>query len=423
MVVLTDDQRDKGTMGVMDRTMRLFRSSGVRFSRAFTPTPVCCPARASVFTGQYVHNHELFTNGEKDLPQFETVQRYLDDSGYKTGIFGKYLNAWEIEDNPPHFDRWSIFKNSSHVYGETSWNQHGDIRNIVEYPTDYIQKQASRFLRNFAEKNDRKPWFLFLAPPNPHLPAKPDRIHEETYVGTWKPSPAAREKDRSDKPPYVRKRVSGERRTRRIARRMKRSLLSADDLVRNVARQLKRLDETRNTLFIFASDNGFLWSEHGMLGSLRSKANPYTESVEVPLLMRWPKEISGFSTDGRFASLLDIAPTILDAAGLQTESGRPMDGRSLLDKSWSRDKMFMEFYPTKKSQIPQWKAVRTDRYQYVEYYNNRGRVSFREYYNMQKDPWQLVNRFKDGKPKNDPNKRKLRRQIKRLRNCAGNECP
>ena len=141
LVILTDDQRERGTMGVMDRTTRLFREAGVRFSRAFTPTPVCCPARATVFTGQYVHNHELFTNGERDLPQFETVQRYLDESGYKTGIFGKYLNAWNIEEDPPHFDKWSIFKNSSQVYGTTSWNEQGDVKDIVEYPTDYMHSR------------------------------------------------------------------------------------------------------------------------------------------------------------------------------------------------------------------------------------------------------------------------------------------
>lgn len=422
VVVLTDDQRATGTMDVMDRTRHLFLRSGIRFSRAFTPTPVCCPARATVFTGQYVHNHGVLTNGEDDLPQLETVQRYLDEAGYNTGIFGKYLNAWEIEEDPPHFDRWSIYKNSSAVYGETEWNEQGDVKNIVEYPTDYVARQASLFLENFAENKDREPWFLFLAPPNPHLPATPERIHGETNVGKWKPSPAASETDVSDKPPYVNKRSSGEHRTRKLVRRQRRSLLSVDDLVGSVAAQLKRLDEDRNTLFIFASDNGFLWTEHGMLGSLRSKANPYTDSVRVPLYVRWPEESLGPSTDSRMASLVDVAPTILHAAGLETDPGMPMDGQSLL-KKWSRNEILLEFFPTKKSKIPRWNSVRTDDYQYVEYYGADGGITFREYYDLQGDPWQLVNLFGDGKPANDPGKKKLSKTIKRLGNCAGLGCP
>jgi arylsulfatase A-like enzyme len=423
LVVLTDDQRDRGTMGLMNKTTRLFKDGGVRFSRAFTTTPVCCPARASVFTGQYVHNHELFTNGEKDLPQFETVQRYLDDAGYKTGIYGKYLNAWEIEENPPHFDKWSIYKNSSAVYSETNWNDQGDIKNVIEYPTDYIGTKARRFLNNFAEKKDRKPWFLFLAPPNPHLPAKIDRIYEDTYVGRFKSNPATREKDRSDKPHYVRKRSSGRKRTRRIVKRQRRSLLSVDEMIGDLKKRLNKLDETRNTLVIFASDNGFLWAEHKMLGSLRSKANPYSESIRVPIYVRYPRKFSNFNVDDRFVSIVDIAPTILDAARLHTDPGLPMDGKSLLRRTWDRKQMFMEFYPTRKSQIPLWKSIRTTKYQYVEYYHDDGDIAFREYYDMKKDPWQLENLFKDGKPGNDPEKKPLERKIKRLRDCVANECP
>ena len=190
-----------------------------------------------------------------------------------------------------------------------------------------------------------------------------------------------------------------------------------------LADHLKRLDEKRNTLIIYASDNGFLWSEHGMLGSLRSKANPYTDSVGVPIYMRWPREITRFSVDNRIASIVDIGPTILDAARLHTDPGLPMDGKSLLNKDWDRRQMFMEFYPTRKSQIPEWKSVRTDAYQYVEYYHDNGNIAFREYYDMKKDPWQLVNLFKDGKPRNDPGKKWLEKRIKRFRDCVDNECP
>lgn len=410
-------------MGVMKETRRLFADSGVAFKNAFATTPVCCPSRATVFTGQYVHNHGLLTNGESDLPQSETIQRYLDNAGYQTGIFGKYLNAWDIEDNPPHFDKWAVYKNSSQVYGRTTWNVRGNLSQISDYPTRFIQRRAVGFLKNYTEERDAKPWFMFLAPPNPHLPAKPEPKYKDAKVPDFDPNPAVKERNRKDKPPYVRKRSSSQRRARKISRRQLRSLLSVDHLVKRVTGRMDRLRETRNTLVFYLSDNGFLWSEHKLLGSLRSKQNPYSDSVQVPMFMRWPKKIGRSHSDGRYVSTVDVAPTIMHAASLHTDPGHPMDGRSLLRNSWNRRKVFLEFYPTRKGKIPQWKSVRTPKFQYVEYYDDGGKVSFREYYNMKKDVWQLKNVFKDGNPSNDPNETKLENKIDRFEDCVGNGCP
>ena len=423
LVVLTDDQRDRGTMGVMKETRRLFRDGGVSFENAFATTPVCCPSRATVFTGQYVHNHGLLTNGESDLPQEETVQRYLNNAGYQTGIFGKYLNTWDIEDRPPHFDKWAIYKNSSQVYGRTTWNVRGKLTEVSDYPARFIQRRAVGFLRNHTEERDRKPWFMFLAPPNPHLPAKPDRKHRKADVPKFNGNPASKEKSRRDKPPYVRARSSSQRRARKISRRQLRSLLSVDRLVKRVTGRMERLDETRNTLVFFLSDNGFLWSEHKILGSLRSKQNPYTDSVQIPMFLRWPKKIGRFRSDERYVTTVDVAPTIMHAASLRTDPGHPMDGRSLLRRSWNRRKVFLEFFKTPRGKVPQWKSIRTPKYQYVEYYDDSGNVSFREYYDMKNDWWQLRNMFNDGDPLNDPNETKLGNKIDRFEDCVGNGCP
>lgn len=423
LVVLTDDQRDRGTMGVMKETRRLFEDSGVDFSNAFSTTPVCCPSRATVFTGQYAHNHGVLTNGESDLPQSETIQRYLNKAGYQTGIFGKYLNAWGIEDSPPHFDKWAMFKNSSRVYGQTTWNVRGNLMEISDHPARFIQRRAVGFLKNYTEEQDGKPWFMFLAPPNPHLPAKTEKKYKDAEVPEFNPNPAVKEKNRKDKPPYVRKRSSSQRRARKISRRQLRSLLPVDDLVKRITGRMERLDETRNTLVFYLSDNGFMWSEHKMLGSLRSKQNPYADSVQIPMFLRWPKKIGKSRSDARYVSTVDVAPTIMHAANLHTDPGHPMDGRSLLRRSWNRRKVFLEFFPTPKVKIPQWKSVRTPKYQYVEYYDDDGEVSFREYYDMKNDVWQLRNVFKDGDPSNDPNETRLSNRIDRFEDCVGNGCP
>ena len=127
LVIVTDDQRATETLGVMEATRRLFMKRGRRDKNAFTTTPVCCPARASIFTGQYAHNHGVKENGEmQNLVQEHTVQRYLHDNGYRTSIFGKYGNGWSVRRDPPHFDRWATFSSSSTHYRNGVWNVNGD---------------------------------------------------------------------------------------------------------------------------------------------------------------------------------------------------------------------------------------------------------------------------------------------------------
>ena len=107
LVVMTDDQRASGTLDVMPRTRRLIGGHGTSFLEAHATTPQCCPSRASFFTGLYVHNHGVFNNHvPRRLDQARTVQRALRLRGYRTAIFGKYLNSWIR--NPPHFGTWSI---------------------------------------------------------------------------------------------------------------------------------------------------------------------------------------------------------------------------------------------------------------------------------------------------------------------------
>ena len=102
LVIITDDQR--ASMSFMPQTVEWLQRGGTRFSRAFATTPLCCPSRASIFTGQYAHNHGVRLNHDAEkLNQEETIQRYLQDAGYRTAIVGKYLNEWDLSRDPPYF--------------------------------------------------------------------------------------------------------------------------------------------------------------------------------------------------------------------------------------------------------------------------------------------------------------------------------
>lgn len=423
LIILTDDQR-VGTMDAMPATLRRFAHQGTTFPHAFATTPLCCPSRSSIFTGRYAHNHAVQSNARHapdSLDQETTVQRYLQDAGYRTALFGKYLNLWPVVDDPPHFDRWAIISPSHHsngYYGGT-WNVEGTVHTIDRYSTDFIADEGVRFITG-QEASDDQPWFLELAVYAPHLRAVPEPEYADAPVPRFHASPALRESDRSDKPPYVRRSTPAEIGGIRATRRKElRTLMSVDDLATRIFRTLGATDELDQTLAFFLSDNGFLWGEHG----LRAKTHAYEPSIRIPFYMRWPGSVQAGSVDERFVANIDIAPTILAAVGVPQDPATPMDGRSLLDPAWTRDRILTEFWRLQRVETPSWVSLRTRTYHYIQYYRTDGSVAFREYYDLTQDPWELTNLLRDGDPGNDPALAPLEAQLAADRACAGVACP
>ena len=422
LIILTDDQRASGTMSVMPETRRVFRTNGTEFTHAFATTPLCCPSRASIFTGRYAHNHGVKNNESAGLlDQESTVQRYLGEAGYRTAFFGKYFNSWPIRTDPPYFDRWAVFPNSGLVSAGTDWNVNGAVRAVQTYSTDYIADRAVRFLGG-TEGSDDRPWLMYVSTAAPHVPARPESDHAEAPVGYWSGNPAVFERDRSDKPPFVRDRSITLEKVRMVRRNQLRSLMSVDDLVERVFATLEKLDDKENTLAFFMSDNGFLWGEHGLYAQGSQKRSPYKPSVKLPLFMRWPGRVEAGAARNRLAANIDVAPTILGAAGLDPDRSYPMDGIPL-DADRPRRRLLLEHY-VDPGRIPEWAATYTHEYEYVEYYGDDGSTpTFREYYDLESDPWQLDNLLFDRDPANDPDIARIAEQLDADRRCVGAACP
>ena len=421
LVIMTDDQRHDLT--AMPSTRRLLRDRGREFTNAFAATPNCCPSRGTVFTGRYSHNHGVKNNNlAYELDQSTTLQRYLDDEGYRTAIFGKYMNGWDVQDDPPYFDRWSIYAFGTGIYYGGTYSVNGEMKEIQQYGTDYLSDEAVDFLED-SETSDDDPWLMYLTPNAPHHPAQPARKYENAEVPRWKGNPAVFEKDRSDKPRYVRAQSFSLRKGKRFRRKQLRSLMSVDDLVGRVAKKLRQLDESRDTIVIFTSDNGYFWGEH----RLAEKWLPYEQSVHIPLIIRWPGVLPADSTDKRLVVNVDIAPTVLDALGIEQDPSVPMDGRSLLDDSWNRSSVLLEYgrenHHRDDIDVGTWTGLRSKHAAYTEYYNRSGEVTFREYYNLDKDPWEMNNLLRDGNPANDAPAEDLAAQLETAKNCMGSACP
>jgi len=423
LIIVTDDQRQG--ISVMPVVRKYFAEQGRSYNNAFATTPVCCPSRASIMTGQYAHNHGVQSNIPgvtlNEFVQRDTIQKRLHSHGYTTGYFGKFLNGWALNKDPQHFDTYALarlgdrtsdtrYYNTPFVVkdeGESSY--HDEI--AEGYVTDYLGDKGVDFI----ESNRDAPWLMILAPTAAHAPFTSESVYRDAWVGKWRGNKAILEKDKSDKPPYVRRSDVGLSKGQDIRARQLRTLMSVDDIMERTFSALRRIDESTDTLALYVSDNGYMWGEHGLV----AKDVPYTPSVKVKLFARWPASIPANSVDNRLVGNIDIAPTVLAAAGLEPFG---VDGRNLLDPSWARDRILLEHW-CNLSNCNRWASTRTQEYQFVEYYDADGRTKFREYYDQRRDPWQLRNLFHDGDPNSNPDRQRLAEQLSADRTCAGPSCP
>jgi arylsulfatase A-like enzyme len=270
-----------------------------------------------------------------------------------------------------------------------------------------------------------KPWFLYLTPTAPHWPTTAESKYEGAPVPDFVENPAFFESDRSDKPPNVQA-VSGQPDlVRRGAAAMQRTLMSVDDLVAKVFSALEAAGEADDTLAFFISDNGYMWGEHG----LSNKTYPYTHSVGIPFFMRWPARLGGGTDDQRIVATIDLAATVVDAAGLDPDPS--IDGMSLLGTG-ARSRILLERLSNAQAQgggIPTWASTRTATYQYTEWYGDSNYTPddqpvFREYYDLVADPWELTNYLADSNPSNDPSPQTLsalHQQLATDLTCAGKD--
>jgi arylsulfatase A-like enzyme len=416
LVILTDDQR-VDTMAHLPKIRRWFTDAGTTY-RGYTATPSCCPSRATIMTGRYVHNHGQRLQEVPALDMDTTLQAALRQDGYFTAHSGKFLNYWLPRNRPPHFDRYTILNTGAFV--DPRLGADGAVGTATGYATTLIGDAALRYLDDFDGRDDDRPWYLQVAPTAPHQPARPEPRYADATFPPFQPSPAVDEADRGDKPPYVRTRDLTYATQQQFRTDQLRSLLSVDDQVDRIFRRLEALGELDDTLAVFTSDNGYLWGEH----RLDRKFVPYDNSVFVPFVLRWPGWVPAGADSRGWAGNLDIAPTLAAAAGVRLP--QPPDGRDLLATGPGRSRLLLEYWRDRDNPgvVPTWASNRTDTEIYTEYYADDGvTVRFREYYDLAADPYQLVNLLGDADPGNDPAVSSLAARLAADRRCAADSCP
>ena len=381
LIIVTDDQR-YDTMDYMPNTQQLIFDQGVTFTNGFVTTPLCCPSRSSILTGMYAHNHGVRENEEK--LKHTTFMEIIHENGYYTGLVGKYLNSWKGEPRP-EYDYWvSYFKGETVYYRPDlnvngTWVRHGEDQYVTYLLGDYAVEfldQASR---------QAKPFILLFTPNAPHHPTTP-AVEDENLLTDLAPyrSPSFNETDISDKPEWVAVRpLFTEEQIKEIDSYRRDQLLTLISLDRIIARIIEHLGTTGemdNTMIIFISDNGQFWGEHRFE---TSKNRYYEENVHVPFAVRYPPFVPTPYLESKLVANIDIAPTILDLAGIPIPAS--VDGESMAkllqkDGAW-REYLLLEGGVLDGSYV----GVRSEEYFYGE---NNG---YPEFYDMQKDPFQLQN--------------------------------
>lgn len=395
VVLFVSDDQAEGTMDAMPAVRGLIADAGVTLTSGLIPTSLCCPSRAALLSGRYARSTGVYKNVGTGggWPTFNssgaedrTIAVALHDAGYRTGLFGKYLNGYgglaPQGYVPPGWDRFrAIFDPESrpalgaaayydyylHGTGKDTW--YG--RTAEDYSTDVITDESVQFVKDTPVD---QPLFLYFSTTGPHAPFTPAPRH----VGTWpneKLSPAAytltknRPRWRPDTTVNQREWIAKQASAHE-------ALMSVDEGVEAVVNALG--DRVDNTLFVYLSDNGLQYGEHG----LRNKNEPYSGSTEVPMYLRWDGVIPAQSTSASPVTNADLTATIAEAAGVNLFQP---DGVSFFAADRPRGAVLEALAS---AHHPAYCGYRTPRYLYVEYDKRHGR----ELFDYKKDPDELVNK-------------------------------
>ena len=424
--ILADDMR-KDDLRYMPKTRSVLKAKGMTFQNAFVTNALCCPSRATIMRGQYAHNTQVWHNSgpeggwhtyRDNYLEKDNVATRLDAAGYRTALFGKYLNGYKKTTVPSGWDRWFATFHPPWEYFDYDVNDQGTIRHFgsrnADYQTDVLKRKTQTFIS--ASVTQGKPFFAYVAPLAPHGPAISAPRDRHAYDGLKAPRPPSfNEKDVSDKPPWIRQlpRLSDAERARIDEKHEKRveTLQALDDLVAAVVGKLRDKGVMGNTYVFFTSDNGVFRGEHRIPGD---KGRPYEEDVHVPLLVRGPGVAAGHRAQ-KLVLNTDYLPTFTDLAGARTPGY--VDGRSLRPvlkgntTAW-RNAILLEAHRMESVSAPSYYGVRTSDKKYLEYAGGK-----KELYHLGRDPYELRNAYNAARAPSG-----LASRLHALKTCAGASC-
>ncbi|HBE01633.1 MAG: hypothetical protein A2096_16550 [Spirochaetes bacterium GWF1_41_5] len=407
ILIFTDEQR-YDTIGAAGfpwmKTPNLDRmiKEGCLFTNAYTPNPVCIPARHNLITGLTARYHG-YPNNESypytaDLP---VLPKLLSNAGYETRAIGKMhfhpvrrhhgFDKMELMEEIPIYREWDEYAmylkekgygSIINIHGVRNLLYHAAQRSLMpeeHHPSNWVGDRAADFLRT---NRGRHPFFLKASFIAPHPPFHVPDSYADMYLDAELPvprtsetplSPAAQRRSPDLGMPHV-----------RGIRRSKEFYHAAVSLVDfNTGKILSALEETgelENTMIIYTSDHGDFIGDYGLF----DKQLPYDSCAKIPLIIRYPGIFKPGSRFEAFADLNDILPTILQTAGIKYP-GPELPGESLAPGNCRKDRSYQYIEHAAGSQ--RWISLRNKTHKFNYYFAG----GYEELFDMQKDPCESVN--------------------------------
>jgi N-acetylglucosamine-6-sulfatase len=472
VLVMADDMRTDD-LRFMPSVRRLLRREGLEFRNSFSPYPLCCPARASLLTGRYAHNHKVFSHaapwGFKSFNDRRTLATALNGAGYNTGFIGKYLNGYGAQRSlvtgessfryvPRGWTDWygavsrppgsRYTSGGTYNYMHTIFNVNGRIDDTHrgQYQTNVIGSFARKLVGKYHRST--KPFFLYVSSVAPHFGGpgeSDDPSHVRTATGGYvniktparpkwvrgkfdgsvtraagRPLSGPSEADISDKPSSLRRLPEPNAAVWRGILESTRQRAEAeyvlDQEVGRLVAKLKSTGEYANTVFMFTSDNGYFLGEHRVV---QGKIKPQEPSLRVPFLVAG----KGIPHGQRFDPMTtpSLTATIADLAGATMPF--PADGSSLVpsirggDRGWTVPVVTegRESASTFPGDARTTIGLRMGRWKYVRYANGN-----EELYDLDADPNELESLHAD--PAHAELEDQLRLLWSSYKDCVGETC-
>ncbi len=437
LLIVTDDMR-YDDLEHMPNVQALLVEQGTTFSRFYSTFPLCCPARASMLTGQYAHNHGVLSNhapygGFEEFRDESTLATWLTPT-HTVGLVGKYLNEYGVGNDPlyvpPGWDFWRGSPLRTYDYFNIGLTVDGSTVDSFKgvNSTRVIADESLGFLA----AHGQEPFFLFSSFIAPHFGWPRERDdpvgretpfvgskYRDTYQGPPLPEdPSFNEADISDKRPSVQNKLLL---SEAQITKLEESIAQRRESLRLVDDQVARLvaDLPENTYVIFVSDNGFLQGEHRIFGG---KGLPYNPASHVPLVIRGPGVPAGQTVDG-MAGMHDLAPTILELTQTgDTQASHSFDGQSLVpmltESSYGDERTLVLEAGDNNGGYAFYGIIRGDGWKYVEFTTDG--INEVEMYDLQADPYEERNLAED--PAYAAKRAELAAETQLLRFCAGSQC-
>ena len=389
IVFLTDQQR-YDTVGAygnpLDITPNLdaYARQGTLCMNAFTPQPICCPARSCIQTGKYATQTGCYRNGISITNrENKSLADYFNEAGYKTGYIGKWhlaINGIVKEEERAGYQYWlgsNLLEFSSDAYDLVMYDNDNQPVKIPGYRVDGVVDRAISFI----DQNKAEPFFLFVSLLEPHCQNhsysyEAPAFTKQKYQGKWMPPDlmALGGTAPADMAGYLA------------------TVHRIDEAFGRMMDALRSLNMLDNTVVLFTSDHG----EHFMTRNSTNKMSPHESSIRIPMVFHGPGFEGGMILQNP-VSLIDILPTLLDAADIpipQEAAGRSV--KRLVDKS---DKNWPEEVLIQISETQVGRCIRTRKWKYAvtapdkEPFLDSSSNCYTEteLYDLEHDPYELRN--------------------------------